>query len=258
MKFAAAQIEAEVGAIDTNLSQHLQMIDLAAQQACGLIIFPEMSITGYCRREATKFAFSAQDERLASLRARAQKKQIIVIAGAPIQLEDNLYIGSFVLLPDGRQQIYTKQYLHGGEEQYFAASFGHSPLVQIEEEKIALAICADIENPCHPQDAKQAGSSLYAPSIFYSKAGINGGHQTLARYAQTYEMPVLMSNFCGKHWKTEAGGKSACWDQEGTLLASLGSTEKGLVVMSKSAKSWQAKAFTIQELTNSVSPISAK
>jgi hypothetical protein len=33
-------------------------------------------------------------------------------------------------------------------------------------EKIALAICADIDNPKHPEAAKRDHSTLYIPSIF--------------------------------------------------------------------------------------------
>lgn len=237
MKIAAAQIAVEVGESEANLEQHYRMISMAAEQSVQLIAFPEMSITGYCREEGKALAFDEHDERMNALKALAQKHQIIIIAGAPIVLADKLFIGAFVLYPDGTQSIYTKQYLHDGEELFYDASLDNNPIIEIGAEKISLAICADINNPRHPQSAKQAGSTLYLPSIFYSEGGINGGHQQLMEYAKKHSLAILMANFCGTHWGTKSGGQSAFWDQKGNLLTSLDNSE-GLVVVEKKNQDW--------------------
>jgi predicted amidohydrolase len=61
MKIAAAQINSVVEEINNNLELHYQMINFAVKKGAKLISFPEMSITGYCRKEGNKLALSKND-----------------------------------------------------------------------------------------------------------------------------------------------------------------------------------------------------
>ncbi|MEL7534733.1 MAG: nitrilase-related carbon-nitrogen hydrolase, partial [Bacteroidota bacterium] len=136
-------------------------------------------------------------------------------------------------------QIYTKQYLHQGEEDFYDASFAYNPILSLKGESIALAICADIDNPAHPAKAQANGVSLYVASIFFSEGGIAGGQQMLAQYAQQHQFSVLMANYCGEHWHSPAGGKSGFWDENGHLVASLAAKHPGLIIVEKQAQTWQ-------------------
>lgn len=238
MKIAAAQIFATVGKIDENLAQHERMIKLATEQGVRLIAFPEMSITGYCREQGRELAFSKNDARLIALQKLATQHQIIIIAGAPIALADKLYIGSFVIQPHKEILIYSKQYLHAGEEQFYDASFAYNPILALADETISLAICADIDHPAHAAAAHQNGISLYVPSIFFSEGGIDKGHQLLAQYAKQHAFSILMSNYCGEHWNTKSGGKSGFWDSDGNLLGTLDRDESGLLIVEKQQQIW--------------------
>ena len=125
MKIASAQIKSIVGEIDQNLETHYKMIDLAAKNGADLIIFPEMSITGYCREKANELLMTELDKRLDILKNKAIEKKIIIVAGAPIKIGNKKHIGSFILMPNNSIKIYTKQYLHDGEELYFKPSFNN-------------------------------------------------------------------------------------------------------------------------------------
>ena len=247
-KICAAQLECTVGAIEENLEAHVKLIKLAIVNEARMIVFPELSITGYCREEAESLAFSREDDRLTALRELATSGNIIVIAGAPIRIDDFLYIGSFILLPDGSIDIYTKQYLHTGEELFYASSMHYNPKIQIESETIALAICADIDNPQHPTDAKCASCSVYMPSIFFSSDGIDNGAQKLGHYAQLHSMCILMSNYCGSHWGTEAGGESGFWTEDGTLVAALDKYTSGLVLACKDEDCWTVRLIENEKI----------
>jgi hypothetical protein len=53
-----------------------------------------------------------------------------VVVGAPmLNNRDELYIAAFAILPDGPTLIYTKEYLHTGEEQTFAPGSGGPALL---------------------------------------------------------------------------------------------------------------------------------
>ncbi len=121
MKIASAQMIPRDEEITDNIDVHCRLICVAADQGTGLIVFPEMSLTGYLRESAESNAFVKDDPRLDRIKKLAIDRGIIVVAGAPVKMKTGLHIGSFIILPNGTEQIYTKQYLHKGE----GTSFSH-------------------------------------------------------------------------------------------------------------------------------------
>jgi predicted amidohydrolase len=243
MILAAAQINSVQGNIEKNLEKHYRMIELAHDSGAGLITFPEMSITGYTRDLAVDYEFTENDTRLDKLRSLAFEKNIYIIAGAPVRIKTELYIGSFILKPDQSLDIYTKQFLHEGEQDFFNSSFNYNPILDIDGERISLAICADIDAPLHAQNAAKANTTIYIPSIFFSTRSISKGHQQLSGYAKEHQMNILMSNYYGQQWEMEAGGCSAFWNKDGKLIAELSSKNSGLLLIEKKANQWIGKTF---------------
>lgn len=233
MILVSAQTQPHRLDIDKNLSDHLRFIEKAAAFNADLIVFPELSITGYEREKAGALAFHETDKRLDTLRNLAARYNMVIIAGAPVIINEFMFIGSFILFPDGKISIYTKQFLHPGEEEYYDSSFDFNPLVELKGERISLAICADIDNPEHPENASKVKTSIYIPSIFFSPGGIPGAYRDLSFYAQKYNMCVLMSNFCIEAWGRPSAGQSAFWNQKGDLAGSLEENKPGILVVQK-------------------------
>jgi predicted amidohydrolase len=231
MKIAAAQIKPIANNTRENVINHMRMIDMAALQEVDLIVFPEMSLTGYERERAEQLSFSVNDSRLKVFIDKAKLNKMLIIVGAPIKINTQLHIGSFIFFPDGTSSIYTKQFLHNGEEKYFTPNFNYNPLIEFHKEKISIAICADITKPVHPFNASQRKTSLYVASIFYSPNGIAEGCKTLIGYAKEYKMNVLMANYTGTSYSLEAGGQSACWNKNGDLIKQLNTKEESLLII---------------------------
>lgn len=243
MIFAAAQTEPRNKSIDENLKDHYSLVHAAIEKNAGLIVFPEMSITGYVRDMGKKLAFTKHDARLEKLRKLSTDNNIIIIAGAPVKMDAGLYIGSFILFPDGSESMYTKQFLHNGENDFYIPGSECNPLIQTGNERISLAICADIDNPQHAANAWKRDTSIYIASIFFSRNGIAEAYTLLGNYAKKHSMGVLMSNFCGNTWETESAGKSAFWSADGTLVAGLDDKNTGLVIVEKKDGTWQGKVL---------------
>ena len=241
MIIASAQTKAFDGDIERNLQEHYRLIDRASEHKVDLIIFPEMSITAYVRDRAEELAFVENDRRLNELQNLAKKKKMIIVAGAPIRVNSDLFIGSFVISPNQPIAIYTKQFLHPGEEVYFNSSFEYDPGLQLNGEQFSLAICADIDHPEHPEKAASSGSSFYLPGIFFSENGIAEAHRMLSRYARENSMNVLMANFCGECWGIMSGGESAFWNSKGQMVGSLNRTDEGLLIVEDNNGDWIAK-----------------
>jgi predicted amidohydrolase len=231
MKLAAAQINSTPQNTEANIRNHIRMIDLAADQGVGFMLFPEMSLTGYERELASEMSFSENDRRLAVFEEMAIKHKMIIVVGAPIKIETELFIGSFVFAPNGSSNVYTKQYLHQGEEKFFVPGFVNNPLIEMGGEKVSIAICADLVNSLHPEQAAKKKTTVYAASIFYTPGGIGEAHEQLGSYAKKYNMQVLMANYAGSSYGLQSAGKSAYWNNRGELIGELNHAEEGLLVI---------------------------
>jgi predicted amidohydrolase len=241
MILAAAQTKPKRGDIEANLLDHYRLIELAVQNKAQLIAFPEMSLTGYERENADQLIFKKNDSRLDHLKKLAVENNIVIIAGAPIQIDSEMFIGEFVISPDNSVEIYTKQFLHEGEDEFFQSSFNYNPMITIENQKISFAICADIDNQLHPENACKRETDIYIASIFFSPNGIPNAYRDLQNYAQKHKMNVLMSNFSGESWGYPSAGQSAFWNNKGGLIAQMNDSDSGLLLIENQNDNWSGK-----------------
>ncbi len=243
MIIAAAQTKPKIDDIEANLEDHYRLSELAAKNGANLVVFPELSLSSYEREKAADLAFTAYDLRLDDLRKLSINKNITIIAGAPINIKHDLYIGAFVIQPNNKLSFYTKQYLHGEENNYFSSSFKYNPVFEIENERFSIAICADINHPKHAQSAKKAGTTIYLAGIFFEEFEMSKAHTTLSNYAKKFSMNVLMSNFTGHPYGGTGGGKSAFWNKRGELVVALNRTDSELLFVEKKGDNWIGKSL---------------
>jgi hypothetical protein len=118
---------------------------------------------------------------------------------------------------------------------------GNNPHIQLDHEIISLAVCFDMENKAHIMKAAEAGSTVYAPGIFFTDGSMPEAHGILSAYAKEYSLNVLMSNFSGRLYHEQAGGQSAFWNKDGGLLACLEKNQTGLVLAVKENDTWKGK-----------------
>lgn len=239
MIIAAAQTVPKRKNTKVNLEDHFRLVNLAADHGAQLIVFPEMSLTGYERELATELYFIENDPRLDELRNLAVTRGIIILAGAPILLESGFHIGMFILEPQRPERIYTKQYLHEGEEISYVPGRNNDVLIELGDEIISVAICADIANPAHAARASFLNSTLYIASIFYTPTGIDQGYSDLQKYANSLCMNVLMSNFGSASYGMDSAGKSAFWNNNGEMVGGFEGTGEGLLIVEKEDTNWK-------------------
>ena len=244
MILASAQTKPKFRDIVGNLLDHYKLVDFAADMGADLIVFPELSITGYELEMAETIAFSVDDLRIRRLREMSTKKDIVIVAGAPIQINSELFIGEFIISPDHSLQIYTKHFLHPGEDNFYKPSFDFDPVIDFGEERVAFAICADIDHPEHPEQAAAKGATVYIPSIFFSPNGIPDAYSKLGEYSKKYSLNILMSNYCGESMRLPAAGRSAFWNNHGELVGEMNSSDTGLLLTEKKNGAWTNKIIS--------------
>ncbi|MHC1720397.1 MAG: carbon-nitrogen hydrolase family protein [Clostridiaceae bacterium] len=241
--YAVAQIKSIRYNYEKNIEKHMEYIRLAAQQGSEIVVFPEMSLTGYERELARAQSFTKDDPRLECLKKASLDYGIVIVAGGPLLLEDRLYIASWIFETSKEPQIYVKKYLHPGEELYFQSSMEYDPVVKLNHEQLSFAICYDMEQDEHVECAKNKKSNLYAASIFYSQKGIQSGLGRLQHISKNNSLAVLMSNYAGECWDTDAGGRSSILSANGELVVSADKDSECLVVAENNHDVWMGKVI---------------
>lgn len=239
---AAAQITCLAGNIDVNINRHLQAVALAAEHNVNLLIFPELSLTGYEPELARKLGLTLQDARLETLRNQAKMHDMTIVAGAPLCCNDGdaLYIGAIVFAPDGTLYSYTKQYLHDGENDFFTAGQG-GPQLNVGGKTLGLAICADIGVPAHPQHAADQGAEIYAAGVLITKPSYSRESEMMRSYAEKHRMAVVMANHCAPTGGWITAGKSAIWSELGHLIAVAPENQDAIAIARFTQDGWQGQ-----------------
>lgn len=239
---AAAQTIPRRGDITANLAEHVRLVELAAAKSVELLVFPELSLTGYELDLASALAFSEQDARLAPLRELARACDMTLVVGAPIRLNERLYIGAFILSADGSLDLYTKQRLGAfppdvnpaGVVPPAEASVFHpgdrDPLLRVAGHTAAVAVCADIGDPSHAKRAAERGATCYITSSFVIPEDYASDTARLEGYARQHSLNVVFSNYGGPSGGLPSAGCSSIWSAQGAVLARLEASGSGLAM----------------------------
>lgn len=237
--YSVAQINSVRDNYKQNIEKHMEYIQLAAQNNAEIVVFPELSLTGYEREMARAQCFTMGDGRLECFKKASSDYGITIDAGAPLLLEDHLYIASWIFAPTIDPQIYIKKYLHPGEEIFFQTTTQYDPSIMLNGELFSFAICYDIERDEHIESAKSRNAGIYAASIFYTQQGIGSGLNRLQHLSKENALIVLMSNYVGQCWGQEAGGCSSIWSPNGELIIAADSYSECLVVAENNDNVWR-------------------
>jgi len=211
---------------------------MAAERGAQLLVFPELSLTGYELSIARSNALRPDGSDLSPLRHLATHAQMTVVVGAPLlDDQDELHIAAFAIRSDGSVLTYTKEYVHQSEEGVFRSGPG-GPAFLVEDVTVALAICADATHPEHAARAAARGATVYAVGVMITEDGYTRKAALLKSYALEHRMAVLMANYSGTTGGSVSAGKSALWSEDGQLVAASAGSEEALVVGMKQNGVW--------------------
>lgn len=230
MKICAAQSRPVKGDIETNIEHHKRLVDLAIAQGADMIVFPELSITGYEPELAKELATHKNDERLDYFQTISDAKRIIITMGMPVKSEKGIFIGMIIFQPKNNRQLYCKQHLHDDEIPFFNPGDKQVYLSK-DNNKLALSICYELSVPAHAANVYENGANIYISSVAKTKDGISKAIQTLSATAQQYSMAVIMSNCVGHCDNFNCGGKSSAWNEKGELIGQLDDSTEGILIL---------------------------
>jgi predicted amidohydrolase len=254
---AVAQTCPIPGDVEANVREHLLLVYAAASEGAQVVLFPELSLTGYEMDMVADLAFTEVDFRLAPLIAAASSRALTLIVGAPVRADGSLHIGALIIQPDATVLTYTKHHLGAfgtsascdgsvppAEATVFHAG-DRNPLIRVGGGSAAVAICADTGQSSHPQLAADRGAKTYLASMFVIPSEFDRDAAKLSAYAAQHAMTVAMANYGCRSGGLAAGGRSSIWSETGELLAQLETKGAGIAVATEGRGRWQARTVMV-------------
>lgn len=228
--FSLVQYPSVKGDIENNLNKHIEHIQLSAESGADIVVFPELSLTGYELELASELAIDSTSSIIADLSNIAINNNVVIVSGIPlISDSDKPYIGALISFPSGKTDLYRKQYLHPGEDKFISAG-SENYSFEFKQKKIFLGICADFTNSQHWTHANEDHADIYLSSVLISKNGFAHDSEILRRKAIEHKLKIVMSNYIGETGGWLSHGNSRAWDADGNVCISANDSDPCLVL----------------------------
>ncbi|NBG67063.1 GNAT family N-acetyltransferase [Acidiluteibacter ferrifornacis] len=248
MKICLAQLKSTKGNVQKNIKNHIRLIKKAIKLNADLIVFPELSITGYEPELAKELTASIDDELFDPFQKLSDQNKITIGVGMPTPYKDGVRISLLLFQPNKNRLVYSKQILHDDELPYFVAGKNQEYIV-IDQTKIAFGICYELLQREHFINAHNNGADIYIASVAKPNHGIEKANSYFPSIAKEFNTPVLMVNsigFCDNFMST---GQSAVWNKNGQLLEQLDETNEGLIVYETNTETTIVEQLNIKKGT---------
>ncbi|HEX4580299.1 MAG TPA: nitrilase-related carbon-nitrogen hydrolase [Candidatus Dormibacteraeota bacterium] len=233
-----AQIAPRLGDVGANLERHLELIDEAAAAGAALVVFPELSLTGYFLKDLVpEVALREQSAELRRLAAASAS--VDVVAGCVLESDDARFYNAALYFSGGRihhvhRKVYLPTYGLFDEARYLAQgdrirSFT-APLGAAQPPRpwqAGVLVCEDMWHPTAVGLLARQGVELFiCPSASPGRGvvrghalGTAGSYDSMTRtYAQLFTSYLLYCNRVGFEDGINFWGGSRVVGPDGRLL----------------------------------------
>ncbi len=234
MRIALAQLNPTVGDISGNTERVIRAIMAAEEQGAGIILTPELVLTGYPPEDLV-YKRHFVDDNLMALEQVAGACGHFTLAGFVDRIGESLYnavalCGNYRVL-----QVYHKRRLPNygvfDERRYFTAGEGPG-LTELGGTMFATTICEDIWVPELAQEAASAGAQLLlnvSASPFHAEKGAER-EEMLRTRARDNNMWLAYCNLVGGQDELVFDGRSVIISSSGEVIARGAAFAEDLVI----------------------------
>ncbi|MEH0951290.1 carbon-nitrogen hydrolase family protein [Micromonospora sp. CPCC 205554] len=214
LRIAVAQPLTRSHDVEGNAARHADAVRAAGVR---VVVFPEMSLTGY---ELTAAPLDPADPSLAALRAACADTGTLALAGAPVP---GPHIGVLAVDADGVRVAYRKMCLGGAEPRHMRP--GREPAVlDVDGWRLGLAVCKDTGTPEHTAATVALGADAYLAGVLESAEDAAVPDERARRVAAAHRVWVVTASFAGSTGGgyARAAGGSGIWSPDGEPVVRAG------------------------------------
>ena len=239
-RLTLAQMRPALGDLQRNLEAHRELVAQAVAQGSHLVVFPELSLTGYYLRDLTAEVALRRDDPLMAELAELSRSVSLVVGFVELGEAFDCYVASAYFQGGQLLHLHRKVYLptYGmfDEERYFSRgdqvrTFA-TPLG-----RVGLLICEDLWHPSAVYVAAMDGMHLLIASASSPGRGLRGPEldtastyeRLLGAYAELFQCYVVFVNRVGYEEGVCFWGGSRVVDPAGRTVARLPDFEPGLL-----------------------------
>ncbi len=244
VNIALAQLNTKLGEVNANLEKHLEIVKSARSMGADLLLFPELSLTGYALQDlavTTALRPDADDPVFATLLQASQGVDMVVgfvhedrrhrffIASAYLSRGEVLHVHNKVYLPTYGMFDEGRFFAWGDSVQAFETRFG----------RVGMLICEDFWHASLPYLLWLDGADLLLFSSASPGRGLGKGprlsasewvEHTNRAYAGLFTTFVAHANRVGYEDGLNFWGGSTIFDPNGDLIVRAPDFEEGLTM----------------------------
>lgn len=241
MKICITQTRSKSGAVQENIQRHLQLLETIKSYKADLVIFPELSITGYEPQLAEALAVNYKDQIFDPFQVFSNKEDTIIGIGMPTKSDKGVEISMIIFQPHKTRTLYSKQILHEDELPYFVSGT-RQPNLTVKDKKIALGICYETLRREHFMQAVKNEAAIYIASVAKPDRGLKKAYIHFSSIACEFNIPILMSNCVGFCDNFMSNGNSSVWSKNGVLIHQLNEHQAGFFIYNTKEKRVEVSA----------------
>ncbi len=236
MRIGLAQINLTVGDLSGNVEKIIDYISRAQKQACDIVAFPELAITGYPAEDLLLRPEFIRDNLAGLQKLLPHSKDMMVLVGF-VDKEDDIYNAAALLYQQKIAGVYRKQFLPNygvfDENRYFQSG-NEFPVFDWNGIKIGVNICEDIWYPGGPIRQQtlfgEAEIIINISASPYSMDKIQDRTRMLSVRAEDNEVILAYVNLVGGQDELIFDGDSLILSEEGKIMAKAPSFEEALII----------------------------
>lgn len=202
LRLMLAQLNPKVGDLSGNEALVRDAIAQAEASAVGLLVFPELMLTGYPPEDLLYRAGFLNEVENTIQRLATGCQQITAVVGAPCLQNGELFNAAYVLADGQVKAIYCKQQLPNygvfDEKRYFTPGQG-ALVIECQGYHVGLCVCEDLWSETVAGELKQSGAelivSLNASPYHQGKAAER--EQVISQRVTATGLPIAYVNLSG-------------------------------------------------------------
>ena len=237
IKIALAQINTIVGDLTGNTEKIVFCIDQAVQKQADLIVFPELSTTGYPPEDLLlKPHFIEENLKCLSAIAKSTK-DIIAIVGFVDVDHSGIYNSAAILHNKKVVSVYHKIALPNygvfDEKRYFKSG-DRAILLEARDFSFCINICEDTwvsDNPVTQELLRQSQLLVNISASPYHLQKHKERQEAFVKKAKALNVPIVYCNLIGGQDELVFDGRSAAFDKSGKLIAQAKAFEEDLLII---------------------------